>query len=380
MPDPKLISIQQNNSPNPVGDVIFVHGLGGSALGTWYADPTDTRNSKLKQAQNGELPPQDLNFWPAWLGTDYPQLNIWSLDYDIEPSAWRGGTMPLADRANNILQVLSNKRIGRKPIAFITHSMGGLVVKQMLRSALDFGNPRWKAIADNTQGIVFLATPHSGANLSNWMQFINRTLQGALNLSVSVEELEDNHARLRELNNVYRNQPRLREIPIEVYFETRPYKPIGLVVDQTSADPGIPGAVPVGVDADHITICKIAPDKKADSLIYNSVTIFLEETLLQGAQAISGQAAGEPTANGQTLKTASSRGFRDELFDTLARLPSPQFEQLLFGLNLPAGTLSGREAPQGKRVSEFLDWVEGSSSGYTLEQVDDILSEFLQRP
>jgi hypothetical protein len=55
-------------------------------------------------------------------------------------------------------------------------------------------------------------------------------------------------------------------------------------------------------------------------------------------------------------------------------------EQLLFGLNVPAGTLSGREAPQGKRVAEFLDWVAGPSSHYTLEQIAGFLAELLKRP
>lgn len=278
MPDPRLIPITGTENPDRTGDVIFVHGLGGSALETWHANKKELEQAQKIQGKDFQA--DRLNFWPAWLGQDYPSLGIWSLDYDIEPSAWRGHSMPLADRANNILQVLANRRIGQKPIVFITHSMGGLVVKQMLHNTCDFGTPRWKKIEENTRGIVFLATPHSGANLSNWMQFVNRTLQGVLNLSVSVEELEDNHSRLRQLNNVYRNHSRLSQIPIEAYFETQPYQPIGIVVDQTSADPGMQGVIPIGVDADHITICKIAPEQKSNSIVYDSVKLFLEDHLL----------------------------------------------------------------------------------------------------
>lgn len=282
MPDPRLIAIKGTDNADRQGDVIFVHGLGGSALETWH---TDKRALEKAQKSEGEaFQPGRLNFWPAWLGEDYPQLGIWSLDYDIEPSAWRGSTMPLTDRATNILQVFSNKRIGNRPIMFITHSMGGLLVKQMLRSAFDFGNPRWKKIEENTKGIVFLATPHSGSDLSNLMQFVNRVLQGVLQASVSVEELEANHSRLRELNNVYRNHNRLNQIPVDAYFETQPYNPVGLVVDQASADPGMQGVVPIAVDADHITICKIAPENRASSIIYDSVKLFIEDHLLAHPQ------------------------------------------------------------------------------------------------
>ncbi|MDJ0704429.1 MAG: hypothetical protein QNJ46_14185 [Leptolyngbyaceae cyanobacterium MO_188.B28] len=71
---------------------------------------------------------------------------------------------------------------------------------------------------------------------------------------------------------------------------------------------------------------------------------------------------------------------RNRLFATLADLPQPQFEQLLFSLKPPAGTISGGEAPQGNRVSDFLAWVEGPSSTYTLEQVDGMLAGLLNRP
>ncbi|MEO0532486.1 MAG: hypothetical protein AAF215_01290 [Cyanobacteria bacterium P01_A01_bin.123] len=278
MPDPRLIAIKGTDNADRQGDVIFVHGLGGSALETWH---TDKKALEKAQKSEGEaFQPGQLNFWPAWLGEDYPQLGIWSLDYDIEPLAWRGNTMPLTDRATNILQVFSNKRIGNRPILFITHSMGGLLVKQMLRSAFDFGNPRWKKIEENTKGIVFLATPHSGSDLSNLMQFVNRVLQGVMRASVSVEELEANHSRLRELNNVYRNHTRLSQIPVDAYFETQPYNPVGLVVDQASADPGMQGVVPIGVGADHITICKIAPEDKTNSIVYNSIKLFIEDYLL----------------------------------------------------------------------------------------------------
>jgi hypothetical protein len=179
--------------------------------------------------------------------------------------------MPLVDRATNALAVLDSFNIGQFPLFFITHSLGGLLVKQMLRHANDFGTLKWKNILRNTEGIVFLSTPHSGADIANWLKYIG----GILGATVSVQELQANDSRLRELNQVFRNQEKLCGIPIEVYCEKR--KTLGiLVVNETSADPGIPGVIPIPMDFDHISICK--PDSK-DSLIYRRVKQFIEENL-----------------------------------------------------------------------------------------------------
>jgi len=253
--DPVLIEISGCRNPQRIGDVIFVHGLGGSARSTWHPQEEDN----------------DDNFWPAWLGEDMSDLGIWSLGYEVEPFRWKGATMPLVDRATNTLALLDSYEIGELPLVFITHSLGGLLVKQLLRHAQDLGDPRWQAIVEQTKGIVFLSTPHSGADLASWMKYIG----GILGTTVSVDELAANHSRLRELNQVYRNHKRLSQIPMEVYCEKQ--KTFGiLVVNETSADPGIPRVIPIPMDCNHISICK--PESK-DSLIYRRVQRFVKDCL-----------------------------------------------------------------------------------------------------
>ena len=62
---------------------------------------------------------------------------------------------------------------------------------------------------------------------------------------------------------------------MRVYCETRATKGI-LVVNQTSADPGIKGVIPIPMDFDHISICKVE-DKK--SQIYRQVRRFIQRYL-----------------------------------------------------------------------------------------------------
>jgi hypothetical protein len=109
-----LIQISGGDQPDRLADVIFVHGLDSNARTTRHP-----RN-------------QPDAFWPTWLGEDVPQLGVWSLSYAVSASAWKGHTMPLYDHANNTLDLLDLDGIGRRPLAFICHSLGGLLIKQVL--------------------------------------------------------------------------------------------------------------------------------------------------------------------------------------------------------------------------------------------------------
>ena len=262
MADPKLNKIANCDKDERIGDVIFVHGLNGDAFGTWHPN-------------NKTDPP---NFWLSWLGKELTLTNvgIWSLGYDAKPVAWMGGTMPLADRANNILTLTQQKQIGDRPLLFVTHSLGGLLVKQMLHNAVGFGSPKWKAIAAQTKGIVFLATPHSGSDWANWFSYIG----GILGKTETIDELKSNSSHLRNLTVWFRENispSSSLDCKIQVYFETKPTAKIGLVVDQASADPGLPGVIPTGIDADHIEICR---PKQAEGIVYDGVKQFIEECFL----------------------------------------------------------------------------------------------------
>ncbi len=246
-----LLKVGGCDRPDRVADVIFVHGLDGDARTTWH--PKDRPDA----------------FWPAWLGEDVPAVGVWSLGYAVSASAWKGHAMPLADRATNVLDRLELDGIGRRPIVFVCHSLGGLLVKQVLRSAGDFGNPAWKAIATRTKAIVFLSTPHSGADLASWIKYIG----GLLRTTVGVEELEAHHPRLRELNLWYRSHVVDFDLATVVYCEKRPIAGI-LVVNETTADPGIVGVIPIPVDEDHVSICKPA---SKDSQIYRRVKRLVED-------------------------------------------------------------------------------------------------------
>jgi len=250
-----LIEISSHQDSLPSADVVFVHGLGGDARSTWHP--------KGKQ--------DDDDFWPVWLGQDQLGLNIWSFGYNAEATNWKSNSsMPLFDQASYLLDCLDSRDLGKRPLVFITHSLGGLLVKKMLNSANNF--VKHQGMIKQTKGVIFLATPHTGSHLADVIDkigFVART-------TVSVEELKAHAPQLRELNEWYtQNAPRL-EIDTKVYVETKPVKVIGIVVDQVSANPGIREVKPVAMPDDHISISK---PKSQDSELYLSVKKFIKECL-----------------------------------------------------------------------------------------------------
>src|SRR5205085_558252 len=105
-------------------------------------------------------------FWPGWLAAESPELAVWSLGYESSSSAWRGHSMPLFLRANEALAAMKAEGLGERPICFVAHSMGGLLVKQLLRNA-DSLAPEFRGIGDAIRGISFIATPHTGSHVAS---------------------------------------------------------------------------------------------------------------------------------------------------------------------------------------------------------------------
>lgn len=234
---------------NRTRDIVFVHGLDGDAVKTWH---------------HKESP--DL-FWPAWLGEDLGNVAVWSLNYDAASLAWKGTAMPLTDRATYALAAMEADGIGSRPVVFVTHSLGGLLVKQMLRHANDYGQPAWKELSDHTRGVVFLATPHSGSDIASWLRYVSIVLKA----NVTVEDLRAHDPALRNLNLWFRTNASRLNIPCEAFFETKLVAGF-IVVNETSADPGIQGVIPIPVDANHIDICKV---KSRQELVYRRVRQFI---------------------------------------------------------------------------------------------------------
>lgn len=194
------------DAPVPAGDIIFVHGLGGSAWKTWSYN-RDT-----------------AHFWPSWLADEdsLSSYRIFTFGYD---SNWKGaGTnLNISDFAKDLLlQMLTfanddRTAIGNKSIIFVAHSMGGLVVKRAF--LLGKQDKQFNDIVSSFYGIVFLGTPHRGAQSASILNNILSALPLGPPPKAYIADLQIHSNTLHEINEQFRHH--CQELALVSYYETQ---------------------------------------------------------------------------------------------------------------------------------------------------------------
>jgi len=90
----------------------------------------------------------------------------WGYDADIDGFGSRSQST-IIQHAESLLSDIANQREVadhyKRPIAFVVHSLGGIVVKAALNRSSTIQGTRLKDIAPVTFGICFLGTPHRGS-------------------------------------------------------------------------------------------------------------------------------------------------------------------------------------------------------------------------
>ena len=232
-------------------DIVFIHGLTGSAHETW----TD----------------KGSGFWPEWLREDLQGICLYTLGY---PAAlfekWAKKEMDMYERAANVLEYFAGHGLGRKPLIFVTHSLGGILTKMILRKSCEAEDEDWKRVSEVTKLVVFLSTPHTGAALANVLDVLPLT-------SKNIKLLANEFGVLEDLNTHFRSFANGKaDLKTAVYYEKHATHKTVVVVTRESADPGVANTQPVALDKDHINICK--PVDKSD-LIYLGVKRHIQNVL-----------------------------------------------------------------------------------------------------
>ncbi|KAH6677027.1 hypothetical protein F5X68DRAFT_246119 [Plectosphaerella plurivora] len=246
--DPLGLSLLYSPREPQAADIIFIHGLGGSSRLTWC------KNRDL------EL------FWPQkWLPKDevLQRARILSFGYNARyVSSTQSPFLGITDFSKSLLYAMLLGRdaegnqldLGRAPIIFVTHSMGGLVFKKAYLDAhLD---ARYANIVRSVKSVVFLSTPHHGSGLA---PSLNRILALCFGPSSKqyVAELKDHSPFLQTVNQQF--SPVATKLQIFSFYETLQTS-IGLssvlILDPESAKLGYPGEISEPLNADHHGVCK----------------------------------------------------------------------------------------------------------------------------
>ncbi|KAJ4750471.1 alpha/beta-Hydrolases superfamily protein [Rhynchospora pubera] len=257
---------EKNNRMQPTWDVVFVHGLRGGPFNSWRI--SDNKCSTTSKAGLVENIDQDAGkegtCWPReWLAMDFPHGRFFTVKYKTNLTDWTGASLPLQEVSSMLLRRLLAAGIGTRPVVFVTHSMGGLVVKQMLFQAKLHNHNEF---LQNTAGLVFYSCPHFGSKLADMPWRMGFVLRPA----PSVGELRSGSPRLMELNDFIRNLNNKGSLDVLSFSETQVtpivegYGGWALrmeIVPIESAYPGF-GELVVLDATDHVNSCK--PLNKSD--------------------------------------------------------------------------------------------------------------------
>ncbi|KAI1384079.1 NACHT domain-containing protein [Hypoxylon trugodes] len=248
-------------------DVVAVHGLNFMGKDN-HARDTWAKGDKIWLR----------DFLPISLKRD---ARVMLFAYNTSPTIKPTG-INLDDHAENLLQWLNISRLDapQRPLVFICHSLGGLVVKQALAQAKS--NDSYKSVFEATCLLVFFATPHQGGNHT-----------GIGEIVANIVRISQGNIKNDLLNALKQNSPeairrfeQARHLPDKCYvvnfFEGEPYGKLGIIVDKKSATLNLPGSreKQVVLHANHGTICKFdSIQSQACQLVLHTIATELSRAL-----------------------------------------------------------------------------------------------------
>ncbi len=140
------------NYPTNDDVIIFVHGVTGNSRSTWTSDRTG-------------------RYWPEMLTQDptFDRVNVFVYGYD---SPRLGQSLTIGELGENLRLVLSSNNIFKhRRVAFLMHSMGGLLVRSFLTEYAREDYIKYIKL------LYFLATPTEGSQLSSVFGLVSQNPQ-----------------------------------------------------------------------------------------------------------------------------------------------------------------------------------------------------------
>ena len=147
-------------------DVVLVHGLAGSSV--------DTFKGPIRLSEHDTFWPDEYLFSDDKFTSVYglPVASVANITQSVRVLVVEHGLFldvldPMWNMENAIRmlrEALKNALVGCRPIIWISHSIGGLLIKELLYESFKSVENGLFAL---TRGIIFLATPHHGASSMN---------------------------------------------------------------------------------------------------------------------------------------------------------------------------------------------------------------------
>jgi hypothetical protein len=280
---------------------------------------------------------------------------------------------PLVDRSISLLSALTVCGIGQQPFVLVGHSLGGVMVKAMLHHSVTMAD-QFASFHKQLAGVAFFATPHRGAPIA---EFVARL--GSAGLSPLLTTLAPGDAELLRLQDTwYRNYTNDVALDNIAFAETRPttlkgFRGKGItVVPREYSDPYLAHQTVIPLDADHISIAKLAdPADPAYLALERFVTACLagghspvetRSSAFPAATAVNGERSDQDADSASPGPDPPSGGVQPQFpqdparTDHLVRGPAPQRLQPLRRSLVDSEVLPSREVASRKAETEAGIW------------------------
>ena len=156
--------------------IVFVHGLTGNARDTWFNNDTQA-------------------YWPDLAAKDEllaTHFDVYVVDY-YSPLLTHAQT--IEEVTTQVLLKLQDRSLFRdyKSVIFVTHSMGGLIVKNLL---VKLNTPGNESKLRQVHAVMYLGTPAQGSDGASWARWLtlNRQVKDLLpaDANTFLQSLENN--------------------------------------------------------------------------------------------------------------------------------------------------------------------------------------------
>ena len=212
--------------------MVFVHGFKGHPERTWSHKSELAINVHSNQPNDNERPAKIARlvkggnrehvYWPKHLlPNTLPSARVLVYGYDTNIRHSLGSSISkntVYDIASDFLGSLEAERRSQpsSPIIFVAHSLGGIVVKEMLRRSCGFTSHHKHLcqIYDSTAALMFFGTPHGGADPRGFLGHIAEQVIRVAGFTVNeqiINTLLPTSERLRELRDEFGLMVRQKE-------------------------------------------------------------------------------------------------------------------------------------------------------------------------
>ncbi|KAF8236898.1 hypothetical protein L208DRAFT_1250558, partial [Tricholoma matsutake] len=265
--------------------IVLVHGLRGHRTKTWMKDNVCWPRDLLSKEET----------------LSHIRVLTFGYDANVVSLTTPASLNSLLEHSINLLNELAREReqgARKRPLIFVAHSLGGLIVKD----ALDYSDRHRDTksllapIFPATKGIIFLGTPNRGSGKSSLARVIATIAQVALQSTNSdlIRDLERDSQTLDRIRDSFSAILDRCTLTVWSFEEELPMgMGIGLVVSRESAILGDAHENRDSIHADHVGMSKFSTTSDAG---YKKI-LHAVEVLVEGIQG----SENEPASGNQSM-------------------------------------------------------------------------------